>query len=148
MALNDPQALSSKSIGRIWASTRPVVAFVVSGGEDAFRADTNWPATVRTAVDACPPPRHTGYERPALIKCHVDTPTAAIGVDVPGRSFVELCTKPPLAFIQPSRNRLGTCGLKVRVEHLHCMPAQERAEQLLLVSRHPPSSSDWPVAMH
>lgn len=119
----------------------------MSGGEDALRADANRPPAVGTAMDACPPPRDTGYECPAFIECRVDAPAAAIGVDVPGRSFVELCTKPPLAFIQPRRNRLGTCGLEVRVEHLHCVPAQERAEQLLLVNRHPPSSSDRPGAM-
>lgn len=111
---DEPEALV---IGRVRPSIRPVVAFVLSGGEDAFRANANRPPAIVTAVDTCPPPRDAGHERPAFIECRVDAPAAAVGVDVPGRRFVELCPQPPLAFIQPRRNRLGTCWLSTAREN-------------------------------
>jgi hypothetical protein len=116
--------------------------FIVSGGEDALRAGANWPSAIGTAVDTYLPPGETGYERPAFVECRVDAPTAAISVDVSRRSFVEHWTEPPLAFVQPSRDHLGTDRLEVRAEHIHCVSAQERVEQFLVVSRHPSSPSD------
>jgi hypothetical protein len=118
------------------------VALILGGSENTLRADAQRPATLVTAVDTCSSPGNTRYERPTFIEGCVDAPAATISIDVAGRSLLELCTKSPLAFVQPRSYSLGASGLEVCVKCLHRASAQEHMEQLIVVNCHPPSSSD------